>query len=128
MQFISIPNAPRSVGHYSAGVISGNFLYVSGQVPMDPITGEKITGAFSDQCRKALENVRTILRAAGSDFHHVVKVNASITDINDWAEFNEIFAEYFGEHRPARAVLPVGPLHHGFMVEIEAIAEIGQNA
>lgn len=124
MQFISIPNAPRSVGHYSAAVISGNFLYVSGQVPMDPITGEKVNGAFGDQCRKALDNVRTILNAAGSDLSHVVKVNAYITDINDWAEFNEIYAAYFGDHRPARAVLPVGPLHYGFKVEIEAIAEI----
>jgi 2-iminobutanoate/2-iminopropanoate deaminase len=65
-----------------------------------------------------------VLRAAGSDLQHVVKVNVSITDINDWAEFNSIFAEYFGEHRPARAVLPVGPLHYGLKVEIEAIAEI----
>lgn len=127
MQFITIPNAPRSVGHYSSGVISGNLIYVSGQVPMDPVTGEKVTSSFDAQCRKALDNVRRILKEAGSDLHHVVKVNAYITDINDWAEFNTIYAEYFGEHRPARAVLPVGPLHYGFKVEIEAIAEIEQS-
>ena len=124
MQFISIPNAPRSVGHYSPGVISGNFIYVSGQVPMDPVTGEKVTGSFDAQCRQALNNLKTILEGAGGNLNHVVKVNAYITDINDWAEFNAIYAEYFGEHRPARAVLPVGPLHYGFKVEIEAIAEI----
>ena len=123
MQFISIPNAPPPAGHYSPGVISGNLIYVSGQVPMDPVTGEKVTSAFDAQCRQALSNVRTILLAAGSDLHHVVKVNAYITDINDWAEFNKIYTEFFGEHRPARAVVPVGPLHYGFKVEIEAIAE-----
>jgi 2-iminobutanoate/2-iminopropanoate deaminase len=124
MQFISIPDAPRSIGHYSPGVISGNVIYVSGQVPMDPVTGEKVTSSFDAQCRKALDNVKRILKEAGRDLDHVVKVNAYITDINDWAEFNTIYAEYFGEHRPARAVLPVGPLHYGFKVEIEAIAEI----
>lgn len=123
MQFVTIPNAPRPAGHYSPAVITGNLIYVSGQVPMDPVTGEKVTGSFDAQCRQAMNNIVTILRAAGSDLTHVVKVNAYITDINDWAEFNTIYAEYFGEHRPARAVLPVGPLHYGFKVEIEVIAE-----
>ena len=68
--------------------------------------------------------MKRILHEAGSDLDRVVKVNAYITDINDWAEFNTIYAEYFGDHRPARAVLPVGPLHYGFKVEIEVIAEV----
>lgn len=126
MQYVTIPNAPRPVGHYSPAVITGHLIYVSGQVPIDPVTGEKVTGSFDAQCRQAMNNIVTILRAAGSDLTHVVKVNAYITDINDWAEFNAIYAEYFGEHRPARAVVPVGPLHYGFKVEIEAIAEINR--
>jgi 2-iminobutanoate/2-iminopropanoate deaminase len=125
MDFVSIPGAPPPAGHYSPGIISGNFIYVSGQVPMNPVTGEKVTGAFDAQCRRALDNVRMILQEAGSDLNHVIKVNAYITDINDWAEFNAIYKEYFGDHKPARAVLPVGPLHYGFKVEIEAIAERG---
>lgn len=124
MKKISIPNAPSPAGHYSPAVISGGFIFVSGQLPIDPVTGQKHTQTFDMQCRQVLDNVRTILHAAGSSLDRVVKVTAYISDIDDWSEFNTIFAEYFGTHRPARAVVPVGALHWGCKVEVEVIAEV----
>jgi 2-iminobutanoate/2-iminopropanoate deaminase len=124
MKTVNIPGAPAPGGHYSPAVISNGLIFVSGQLPVDPVTGEKKTATFDMQCRQALDNVRAILQAAGSDLLDVVKVTAYITHIDDWAEFNTIYAEYFGSHRPARAVVPVGPLHWGCRVEIEAIAEV----
>lgn len=112
-------------GHYSHAVAAGGFVFVSGQLPIPP-NGEKDASLpIAAQCRLALANVQSALAAAGAALTDVVKVTAYLTTEEHWAAFNAVYAEVFGEHRPARAVVPVGPLHYGFLVEVDAIAFLG---
>ena len=110
-------------GHYSPGVISHGTLYISGQLPIDPATGKIAEGGAAAQTRAALENVERILLAAGVKKENVVLCRVYIPDVSLWDEVNAAYAEYFGEHRPARVMVPTTALHHGALVEIEAIAE-----
>ena len=119
---INTPNAPQPAGHYSQATVYNGLVFVAGQLGIDPISGEKKLGSIEEQTEQALNNVHAILKAAGSDWDRVLKMNVSITDINLWEAVNKIFAKVLGENRPARAVIPCGPLHHGFLIEIEAIA------
>ncbi len=116
--------APTPAGHYSQGVVHGDLLFVSGQLAIDPATGEKKLGSIEEQTRRALENVEAIVRAAGSDRRKVLKTTIYVSDVELWGRVNVVYAEFFGDHRPARAVIPCGKLHHGFLVEIEAIATL----
>jgi 2-iminobutanoate/2-iminopropanoate deaminase len=127
MKAIETENAPSPGGHYSQGVTHGGFLFVSGQLPIDPATGEKKTGPIEEQTRQTLDNVLAIVRAAGGDKANVVKTTVFVSDIALWSRVNDVYAEFFGDHRPARAVVPVTELHHGFLIEIEAVAAIGQD-
>lgn len=112
-------------GHYSHAVAAGGFVFVSGQLPIAPDGSRDPAMPFAAQVRLALANVEHALAAARATLRDVVKVTAYLTDEHDWAEFNAIYAEVFGEHRPARAAVPVAPLHYGFRIEIDAIAFSG---
>src|SRR5919199_1462720 len=118
---INTPNAPTPAGHYSQATVYNGLVFVAGQLSIDPATGEHKTGTIEEQTELALSNVHAILQAAGSDWSQVLKVNISVADINLWEAVNKVYARVLGEHRPARATIPTGPLHHGFLIEIEAI-------
>jgi 2-iminobutanoate/2-iminopropanoate deaminase len=122
MEPIYVENAPRPAGHYSQAVLHGDVIYISGQLPIDPSTGEKRIGSIEEQTEQAIANVESILIAAGSDLSHVLKTTVYITDIALWDRVNAVYARLFGSHRPARAVVPTRDLHFGFQIEIEAIA------
>lgn len=119
---IQTPNAPQPGGHYSQAIVHNGLVFVSGQLSVDPKTGEKKLGSIEEQTEQALHNVAEILKAANSDLSRVLKMTVYISDIELWSAVNSVYAKILGEHRPARAVIPVGPLHYGFLIEIEAIA------
>src|SRR6478672_4110101 len=122
---ISTPNAPKPAGHYSQGVVYNGLVFVSGQLSIDPQTGQKKLGSIEEQTEQALTNVHEILKAAGSDWDRVLKMTVFVADINLWEAVNKVYMRILGEHRPARAVIPTGPLHYGFLIEIEAVAALG---
>jgi len=122
---IKTTDAPTPAGHYSQGVVHNGLVFVSGQLSVDPKTGEKKLGSIEEQTEQALSNVHGILKAAGSDWSKVLKMTLYVSDINLWEAVNKVYIKVLGEHRPARAVIPTGPLHYGFLIEIEAIAATG---
>ena len=122
MKKISTRGAPKPAGHYSQAIVHNDMVYVSGQLPIDPKTGEKRIGSIEEQTEQSLKNVAEILKAAESDLTKVVKTTVYISDIELWPRVNRVYAKVFGEHRPARAVVPTRELHFGFQIEIEAIA------
>ena len=124
MKMISTSDAPAPAGHYSQAVVHDGLVFVSGQLAVDAATGRKFVGTIEQQTKIALENVAAILRAAGSDIDHVLKTTVYISDIELWGRVNDVYADFFGGHRPARAVVPTRELHHGLLVEIEAIATV----
>jgi 2-iminobutanoate/2-iminopropanoate deaminase len=119
------PDAPAPGGHYSQAVVYNGLVFVAGQLSIDPATGEKLLGSVEEQTERALANLRAILEAAGSGLDRVLKTTVYVADIEDWPAVNAVYARVFGDHRPARAVVPTGPLHYGFLVEIEAVAAAG---
>jgi 2-iminobutanoate/2-iminopropanoate deaminase len=121
---ISTPDAPPPAGHYSQAVVYGDTVYVSGQLAVNLTTGEKGVGSIEEQTRLTLRNIEQILLSAGSDLDHVIKTTAYISDVELWGGVNAAYAEVFGDHRPARAVVPSRDLHYGCLVEIEAIAAL----
>ena len=124
MEMILTPKAPRPAGHYSQAVVHNGLVYVAGQLAIDPETGERKTGSIEEQTEQTLRNVAAILDAAGSGLDQVLKMTVYISDIDLWGRVNEVYAKILGEHRPARAVIPVKDLHYGFQIEIEAIAVV----
>ena len=124
MRTISTPDAPPPAGHYSQAVVYGDTVYVSGQLAVDPVTGERGIGSIGEQTRLVLRNIEQILFSSGSDLNHVVKTTAYISDVELWGGVNQAYAEVFGDHRPARAVVPSRDLHYGCLVEIEAVAAL----
>ncbi len=125
MEIFFTKKAPNPAGHYSQAIIHGNTIYVSGQLPVNPATGEKITGEIEDQAFQALSNLKTILEEAGSGIGNVMKTTVYVSDISLWERVNAVYASFFGEHKPARSVVPSGKLHHGFLIEIDAVAAMG---
>ena len=121
-QVIHTENAPAAIGPYSQAVKAGNLLFVSGQVPFVPETMEIVEGDVKAQTAQSLKNVQAILAEAGLDFSHVVKSTVFIKDMNEFAQINEVYAEYFGENKPARACVEVARLPKDVKVEIELIA------
>ncbi len=126
MKHIQTPHAPAPAGHYSQAIVHQGLVYVSGQLPVDPATGVKRTGSIEEQTQQALENVEAILQAAGSDLEHVLKTTVYVSDIQLWDRVNAVYARFFGDHKPARAVVPTRELHYGFKIEIEAIAALNK--
>lgn len=125
---ILTPDAPAPGGHYSQAVVHNGVVYISGQIPIDPHTGEKQLGSIEAQTEQVLNNIFRILEAAGSDPAHLLKMTVYVSDIDLWSAVNAVYARMLGEHRPARAVVPVKDLHYGFKIEIEAIAAVASSA
>lgn len=122
MHPVSTSMAPEPAGHYSQAIKHLGLIFVSGQLPIDPKTREVVPGGIDQQTRQTIENVRQILRAAGADLDGVLKSTIYIADNKYWPMVNQVYAEYFGEHKPARAVIPCGDLHYGALLEMEVIA------
>lgn len=120
--FVQTQDAPAPGGHYSQAVVYNGLVFVAGQLSIDPRTGEKMLGSIEEQTEQALRNVGAILKAANSDLSRVLKMTVYISDMDMWGKVNEVYARVLGEHRPARAVIPTGELHYGFLIEIEAVA------
>lgn len=123
-EIVSTQDAPMAMGPYSQAVKQDGFVFVSGQVPLDPSTGELVTGTVGEQTRRAMENLGAVLKAAGAGFDTVVKVTAFLTDMGDFAEFNEVYGEYFKSEPPARATVGVAALPKNARVEVECIARV----
>lgn len=119
---ISTQNAPTPGGHYSQAVVYNGLVFVSGQLSIDASTGEKKLGSIEEQTEQALKNVAEILKAADSDLSLVLKMTVYVSDMSLWDAVNKVYARVLGEHLPARAIIPTGELHYGFLIEIEAIA------
>jgi len=124
MKAILTEKAPQPAGHYSQAIVHQDIVYVSGQLPIDPATGEKRLGSIEEETEQALNNLAEVLKAAGSDLGQVLKTTIYLADIELWSRVNSVYSRFFGEHRPARAVVPTGKLHFGFQIEIEAIAAL----
>lgn len=124
MKTISTANAPAAIGPYAQGNIAGGLLFASGQIPLDPETGEIVGSTIEEQTAQVMKNVAAILEAAGTDFDHVVKTTCFLNDMNDFAAFNAEYAKSFSEVRPARSAVAVEKLPKGALVEVEVIAEV----
>ena len=124
MKTISTANAPAAIGPSAQGNIAGGLLFASGQIPLDPETGEIVGSTIEEQTAQVMKNVAAILEAAGTDFDHVVKTTCFLNDMNDFAAFNAEYAKSFGEVRPARSAVAVEKLPKGALVEVEVIAEV----
>ncbi len=122
IQFISSSAAPKAIGPYSQAVRTGNMIYASGQIALDPSSGKLIEGDFSAQARQVFENLKAVLRESGIDFKRVVKATVYLTDLANFPTLNTIYAEYFGDHKPARSTVGVAALPRGAAVEIDLIA------
>ena len=119
---ISTANAPQAIGPYSQAIEAGGFVFVSGQIPLIPATGELVEGSVEVQTARVLENLKAILEAAGSSLENVVKTTVYITNMEDFAKVNGIYGQYFQENPPARVCVEVSKLPKGALVEIDVIA------
>jgi 2-iminobutanoate/2-iminopropanoate deaminase len=123
-RFIHTKLAPAAIGPYSQAVLSGGFLFTSGQIPLDPASGELVRGDVKAQARRVFLNLSEVLKASGASFDDVVKTTVFLTSMTDFAALNEIYAEYLGERKPARSTVAVVALPKGAAVEIELVAKI----
>jgi 2-iminobutanoate/2-iminopropanoate deaminase len=121
-QFIQTEKAPAAIGPYSQGVQAGPYLFVSGQIGLDPATGQMVSDDFDDQAGRVLENLGQILRSGGCRLEDVVSVDVFLTDIGRFGAFNRLYEAFFGNHKPARAVVEVKALPRGALVEVKCIA------
>lgn len=119
---VNTTNAPAPIGPYSQAVATGKMLFVSGQIPMDPATGEIIAGDVKAETKKVMENIEAILTEAGSGFEHVIKTSIFLTDMQSFAQVNEVYGSYFTANFPARETVQVSALPKGVNVEISVIA------
>lgn len=119
---ISTDLAPKAIGPYSQAVMIDGFLYISGQIGLDPETGNFVEGGIEAQTERVLENLKAILKAAGMDFNNVVKTTVFVTNIGDFGKINEIYGRYFRDNPPARSLVEAKSLPKGALIEIEAIA------
>lgn len=124
-KIITAAGAPAALGPYSHAVQAGQLVYISGQIPLDPVSGKLVEGDIEAEARQVFKNIKAVLNAAGADFSHVVKTTVFLTDLADFAVVNGIYAETYTENPPARACVQVAALPAGARVEIEAIAYIG---
>jgi reactive intermediate/imine deaminase len=121
---ISTPHAPQAIGTYSQAVKCGNTVYVSGQIPLDPSTGELVKGDMEAQVRRVFDNLQAIVTAAGGEFAQVAKVNVFLTDLGHFALINKVMSEYFSQPYPARAAIQVSALPKGAPVEVDCVVEL----
>lgn len=120
---ISTPNAPAAIGPYSQAIQVGNLIYTSGQIPIDPATGQFVEGGIKEQTRQSLSNIQAILQEAGLTMASVVKTTVFMADMADFADMNSVYAEFFTEPYPARSAVAVKTLPKNALVEIEVVAE-----
>ncbi len=125
IDFISTDKAAKPRGHYSQATVYMGTIYVATQLGIVPHQDPVVVGPIEEQVLQALKNVQEILTAAGSDINRVLKVTLYVSDISLWNTINTVYAEFFGQHKPARAVIPIKELHHGFQVAIDVIAATG---
>lgn len=127
MDYIESPHAPKPVGPYAQAVRAGAWLYCSGQVPLDPGTGKLVEGGIEAQTRRVLHNLQAVVSAAGATMGQVVKTTVYLASLADFPEFNRVYQEFMGQHRPARATVQVAALPLGSKVEIDAVAYLGED-
>ena len=127
-KIISTSEAPAAIGPYSQAVRSGNFLFCSGQIPLDPASGQIISGDIATQTRRVLDNIGAVLKAEGLTFENIVKTTIFLTDLGDFQTVNEIYGSYFKQNPPARSTVQVSGLPKGANVEIEVIARVEEGA
>jgi 2-iminobutanoate/2-iminopropanoate deaminase len=122
VKIVQTDAAPKAIGPYSQAVEANGFVFVSGQIPIDPQTGQLVDGDIKKQTKRVFENIKAILAAAGCDLNNVVKVTVFTNDISNFASINEVYSEYFSSHKPARSFVEVSALPKNAQVEIEVIA------
>jgi 2-iminobutanoate/2-iminopropanoate deaminase len=123
-QTVSTETAPGAIGPYSQAVISGNMIFCSGQIPIDPATGEFAVGGVAEQTRQVIANLAAVLKAGGASLSSVVKTTVFLADMNDFAAMNEVYSEFFSENKPARATVQAARLPRDAKIEIECIAAL----
>ena len=122
LKAISTEQAPAAIGPYSQAIQVGNLLFCSGQIPLDPVSGEIVAGDVRRQAEQVMANIAAVLSAAGAGFNDVVKTTVFLVEMNDFGVVNEVYGRYFTEHKPARSTVAVKGLPRGVLVEIEVIA------
>ncbi len=122
MEMVQTDKAPQAIGPYSQATIAGGFVFCSGQIALDPARGELVSGGIKEQTARVFENLKEVLRAAGIGFDAVASVNVYLRDMNDFKEMNEVYAEAFGAHKPARIAVGVSALPKNALVEISCVA------
>jgi 2-iminobutanoate/2-iminopropanoate deaminase len=127
MKRIATDQAPAPAGHYSQAIVHDGVVYVAGQIPIDSSGRPLADRPIEEQTETVLRNIEAILHAAGSDLNRVLQMTVYVTDIANWSGVNEVYARVMGDHRPARAVVPVRDLHHGIGIEVQAIAAVGSD-
>ncbi|CAN5451201.1 RidA family protein [soil metagenome] len=121
-EIVSTDNAPVAIGPYSQAIKAGGMVFCSGQIPIDPATGEFVSEIVSEQTEQVLKNLSEVLKAAGTGLNNVVKTSVFLADMNDFAEMNEVYGRYFSDNKPARATVAAAGLPRGARVEIDCIA------
>ena len=124
-QIIATESAPQAIGPYSQAIVAGGFVFASGQIPIDPATGQFVEGGIVEQTEQVLRNVSNLLEAAGTGLARVVKTTVFLADMNDFAAMNETYARFFGENPPARSTVQAARLPRDARVEIEVVALAG---
>lgn len=123
-EIISTDKAPAAIGPYSQGIRAGSFIFVSGQIPIDPKSGELVCGHIKEQTRQVLENLKNILEAGGSSLEKVVKTTIFLANMDDYKDINDVYTQFFGKIKPARATVEAARLPRNVGIEIEAIATV----
>jgi 2-iminobutanoate/2-iminopropanoate deaminase len=124
MQVVRTDAAPLPAGHYSQGIVHNGVVYVAGQLPIAPGSSDRTVGSMEQQTEQTLRNVEAVLQAAGSGLDKVLQMTIYVSDISLWGDVNVAYARIMGDHKPARAVVPVKELHYGYQIEIQAIAAL----
>jgi reactive intermediate/imine deaminase len=124
MKSITTSKAPAAGGHYSQAIVHGGFAFVAGQLPFVPGVAERHVGTIEEQTEQTLRNVEAVLQAAGSSLDRVVQMTIYVSDMELWGRVNAVYAKVMGDHKPARAVVPVNALHYGYQIEIQAIGAV----
>jgi 2-iminobutanoate/2-iminopropanoate deaminase len=119
---VSSDKAPKAIAPYSQGIEAGGFIFMSGQIPLDPTTGDMVRGGIEAETRRVLDNLKAVLQSQGLDMDAVVKTTIFLADMGDFAKVNEVYGSYFGEVPPARSTIQVGALPKNARIEIEAVA------
>lgn len=124
MKIIDAPNAPKAIGPYSQAIEANGFLFLSGQIPLDPTTMEVVEGGITEQAKQVLANIQAVVEAAGTDKNSVIKATMFLSDMNNFAAANEVYADFFGDHKPARSTIEVARLPKDVLIEIEVIVKV----